>query len=789
MNKINYILSIVCLMILSFFSTAQVAVGQWRDHLPYNHGTSLAISENEIYMSTNAGLMRFDKRTSELEKLSKINGFSDAGVSTVKYSKKFDTFIIAYTNGNIDLVQNNTITNIGDLKRKFINGDKTIYDISLNGDFAYLACGFGIIELDLKRKEIKETWYIGENGTYVKINSLDNDGEYIYAATDIGIYKGNFNNKLVDFSNWEIITQQNLPNDFKWLEGKEFSSLTIFDGKIIANYHNPTQDDADTLVVYYNGNWERLYPEENMFEAVTSSPEHLILINRYWIRLLNKNFEEVKTVWHYTINEQYRQAIPADAFLEDEKILWIADKINGLVRTPEPWDYKSYIINGPETEKVYDFAVSESKIIGINGGMTAAWGPKWAHGMFFEFKDEFWTSALDKPNNGLEGVFDLTTITINPNDPNNIFIGSWVNGLLEYRNNAYYKIHNDENSSLRQALGNSGYIRIGGADFDSEGNLWVTNSLATPQIHVLDKQGKWTGINYSSIINDRNIGKILITKDNIKWVIVGQSGGLLVFDDNGTPDVRSDDKVKRLDIVNENGELISNDVYSIAEDKNGYIWVGTRKGVAVYYNPQDVFTSNKFTARQIKIPRNDGTDNADILLGNDVVTTITVDGSNKKWFGTQSGGVYYTSADGLEKILHFNTENSPLISNNIICTEIIPNTGEVFFGTEKGIISYRNIPTEGDDNFDKVYTFPNPVKPDYRGPITISGLVAGSYVKITDISGNLVFETRSEGGQAVWYGEDLRGNRVRTGVYLVFAANETGSKKNVTKILFISGNE
>jgi len=789
MNKINYILSIFCLMILSFFSTAQVAVGQWRDHLPYNYGTSLAVSENEIYMSTNVGLMRFDKNTKELEKLNKINGFSDAGVSTVKYSEKFDTFIIAYTNGNIDLVKDKTITNIGDLKRKFINGDKTIYDISLNGDYAYLACGFAIIELDLKRKEFRGTWYIGENGAYVKVNALDNDGEYIYAATDIGIYKGKFDNKLVDFSNWEIITQQNLPNEFKWLERKEFSSLTIFDGKIIANYHNSTQDDADTLVVYNNGNWEKLYPEENMFEAVTSSPEHLILINRYWIRLLDKNFEEVKTVWHYTLNEQYNQALPADAFLENEKILWIADKLNGLVRTPEPWDYKSYTINGPATEKVYDFAASESKIIGINGGMTAAWGPKWTHGVFYEFKDEYWTSSSSNPNNGLAGVFDLTTVTVNPNDHSNIFFGSWINGLIEYRNNTFYKIHNDENSSLRQAFGNSGYIRIGGADFDSEGNLWVTNSLATPQIHVLDKTGKWTGINYSSTIKDRNIGNILITKDNIKWVIIGKSGGLLVFDDNGTPDVRSDDKVRQLNILNENGEIISNDVYSLAEDKNGYIWVGTGKGVAVYYNPKDVFNSDKFTARQIKIPRNDGTDNADILLGNDVVTTINVDGSNKKWFGTQSGGVYYTSADGLEKILHFNTENSPLISNNIICTEIIPNTGEVFFGTSSGIISYRNTATEGDDEFDKVYTFPNPVRPDYRGPITITGLVAGSYVKITDISGNLVFETRSEGGQAIWYGEDHRGNRVSTGVYLVFSSNETGSKKNVTKILFIGGNE
>ena len=789
MNKLNYIGICFLLLILSFFSPAQVAVGQWRDHLPYNHGTNLAVSKNQIYMSTDVGLMRYDRNTNELEKLGKINGYSDAGVSTVKYSEKLDAFIIAYVNGNIDLVKNKTIINIGDLKRKFINGDKTIYDISVNDDFAYLACGFGIIELDLNREEIKETWYIGNNGSYLKVNALDNDGEYIYAATDLGIYKGKFGNQLVDFSKWEIITEQNLPNDFLWLQGKAFSTLTIFDGKIIANYHNPSIDNADTLLVYDNGNWQKIFPQHNNIKAVSTSSGKLLLITYYQVKIIDKNFEEIREVWHYKLDDITYSPRPAAAFLENDNILWIADQKNGLIRTPELWSYKSYKINGPETEKFYDFAVADSKIIGINGGMTASWGPKWTSGHYYEFKDETWTSFLNTSENGLSGVFDLTRIVIDPNDPNHFFIGSWVNGLMEYRNNKYYKTHDHLNSSLQQVAGSSGYIRIGGLDYDKQGNLWVTNSLTTPPIHVLDKSGKWTGIDYYSFLGNRNIGKILVTKDNIKWLIIGQGGGLLVFDDNGTPSNRSDDKVRQLNVLNENGELISNDIYSIAEDKNGYIWVGTSKGLAVYYNPQDVFSSNNFTARQIKIPRNDGTDNADILLGNDVVTTINVDGANKKWFGTQSGGVYYTSADGLEEIFHFNTENSPLLSNNIICTEIIPNTGEVFFGTSAGVISYRNTSTEGSEDFKGVYTFPNPVKPDYRGPITITGLVAGSYVKITDISGNLVFETRSEGGQAIWYGEDLRGRRVHSGVYLVFSSNETGSKKDVTKILFISGNE
>lgn len=789
MGKINYIGLCLLLLILSLFSPAQVAVGQWREHLPYNHGKSLAVSENEIYMGTNVGLMRYNKNNGELEKLGKINGFSDAGVSTVKYSKAFDTFIVAYSNGNIDLVKNKTITNIGDLKRKFINGDKTIYDISLHENFAYLACGFGIIELDLKRSEIRETWYIGNNGTYVKVYALDNDGEYIYAATEQGIYKGKFGNQLVDFSKWEIITEQNLPNDFLWLAGKAFSSLTIFDGKIVANYHNPITDQADTLIVYDNENWQKLYPEFNDFEAVTSNSENLILLNRYWIKILDKNFQEVRHIWHYNIDGEVVLLNPSTAFLEKDNVLWVADKKYGLIKTPKEWNYSSYSINGPETEKIFDFASSDSKIIGLRGGMTSSWGPKWESANFYEFKDGLWKSFLNSSDNGLNGSYDLIRIAIDPNDPSHFFIGSWVNGLKEYRNDKFYKTHDPSNSTLKYVTGNSNYCRIGGLAFDKTGNLWVTNSLTSPAIHVLSTDGKWTGIDYSTYIGNMNISKILITKDNVKWVILPQSVGLLVFDDNGTPENRSDDKVVKLSIKSEDGEVISNDVYSIAEDKNGYIWVGTSKGVAVYYNPEEVFSSNNFTARQIKIPRNDGTDNADILLGNDVVTSITVDGANKKWFGTQSGGAYYTSADGIQEIYHFNTSNSPILSNNIICTAIVPNTGEVFFGTSGGIISYRNTATEGNDNYNGVYAFPNPVKPDYRGPITITGLIAGSYVKITDISGNLVFETLSEGGQAIWYGEDLKGNRVKSGVYLVFSSNETGSKKDVTKILFINGRE
>ncbi len=377
---------------------------------------------------------------------------------------------------------------------------------------------------------------------------------------------------------------------------------------------------------------------------------------------------------------------------------------------------------------------------------------------------------------------DFVSITFDPNDEKRYFLCSWTKGLVEFRQDQFYKSYNETNSTMVPIDG-SEMIRTGSAAFDGNGNLWVTNSLASKCLHVMTKDGRWTGFSFPNMV--KNITKLIVTSSGKKWMVLGQSGGLFVFDDNGTPEDKTDDRYKHLTVCNENGETVSNDVYSIAEDKNGYIWVGTAKGVVVYYNPDKVFDNSTFWGRQIKVPRNDGTDNADILLSADVVTAICVDGANNKWFGTQNGGAYYTSSDGIETIHNFNTTNSAIPSDNILAISIVPETGDVFFATPKGIISYRGTATEGSETYDEILAFPNPVRSDYYGPITIKGLVAGSIVKIADIAGNIVYEAKSTGGQLVWDGRNLNGNRVASGVYIVFASTEIGEQKSTTKILFL----
>jgi hypothetical protein len=284
-------------------------------------------------------------------------------------------------------------------------------------------------------------------------------------------------------------------------------------------------------------------------------------------------------------------------------------------------------------------------------------------------------------------------------------------------------------------------------------------------------------------IDAPTIGDILITKTGHKWIVLPRGYGLFVLDDNNTPDVFIDDRYKKMLVEDSENKVISL-VYSIAEDLDGNVWVGTDQGPLIYYNPENVF-ENDLKASRIKIPRNDGSGLADYMLGTEIITSIAVDGSNRKWLGTYSSGAYLLSPDGTVQIINHNEKNSPLFSNSIVSLAVDNKTGDVWLGTSKGLQSVRGDATAGEGKFTNVYTFPNPVREDFTGNVTITGLMRDSQIRITDISGNLVYETVSDGGQATWDLKIYNGQRVSTGVYLVFCASSDGSQSFVTKMLVI----
>jgi ligand-binding sensor domain-containing protein len=275
---------------------------------------------------------------------------------------------------------------------------------------------------------------------------------------------------------------------------------------------------------------------------------------------------------------------------------------------------------------------------------------------------------------------------------------------------------------------------------------------------------------------------LLIDSYNQKWGIMGRGAGIFVYNDNNTIENPNDDQYKFLNTNIGGGNLPSLQTYCFEEDLEGEIWVGTDKGITVFYDPSAIFSGYNFDAQQILITEGDY---GQYLLSEERVKCITIDGANRKWVGTEKSGVFLLSDDGTEEIYHFTKDNSPLFDNNIIDIAINNENGEVFIGTDKGLISYRSDATEGVLIQSNTKVFPNPVKETYNGPIAISGLVTNANIKITDITGNLVFETFAKGGRAIWNGKNKNGERSSTGVYLVFSTDLYGEQKMISKILFI----
>lgn len=271
--------------------------------------------------------------------------------------------------------------------------------------------------------------------------------------------------------------------------------------------------------------------------------------------------------------------------------------------------------------------------------------------------------------------------------------------------------------------------------------------------------------------------------------------GICVFDDNGTLTNQTDDKSTFIsDFIypetDKNNQTTAvkvspGSILCMAQDKNGVVWVGTEQGPFLFSNLTKVFDTD-YTCSRVKIPRNDSTNLADYLLKDEKIKAIAIDGANRKWIGTESSGVYLMSENGQETIQHFTTSNSPLLSNDILSIAINPKSGEVYFGTGLGIISYQGDAVEAGETFGDVHAYPNPVREGYNGVITITGLVKDTQVKITDIAGNLVCETVSNGSIAIWDGKDVHGRKVSTGVYLAICANADGTQSTITKILVIN---
>ena len=379
---------------------------------------------------------------------------------------------------------------------------------------------------------------------------------------------------------------------------------------------------------------------------------------------------------------------------------------------------------------------------------------------------------------------DVNSVDVDPLDPNHVFAGA-KSGLYEFQNGKFIKHYNSENSLITSFNNTSkNYQLITSVKFDTDGNLWMLNSQSPSNQSLIEytKDGKWVSHHKPKLYNLGSLECLMQDSRGLLWFVNNHHELPSIYCYQASTDQLN----KYSSFVNEDGATLSPVfVRYVTEDKNQDIWIGTNIGPLLLYKKDITSDTPIFT--QVKVPRNDGTNYADYLLSGVDISCIAIDGSNRKWFGTNGNGIYVISNDCLTQIYHFTTNNSNLLSNNIESIAINEQTGEVFIGTDKGLCSYMSDASSPNSEMtkDNVWAYPNPVKPDYTGLITITDLSFDADIKIVTTNGILVNQGRSKGGTYTWNGKDLKGQKVASGIYMVETATSDGSKGTVCKIAIV----
>lgn len=768
-------LVIFCLVLSGWLSA--MPIGSWNVHLPYYECKSVTGNATHVWSATDNSLFRLTKSDYTTERITKIEGLSDLTIGTIAYNEVNAVLLVGYQNGNIDLIKGNRVYNLPDIKRSQIVADKSINEIYFIGTLAYLSTGFGIVVVDTDRNEIKDTYLIGPNGSYLAVYDITSDGTTIFAATASGIYRAQLNNPfLANYASWTQYT--GLPTG-------TYNSVNIFKNKLIVSYSRFLMTGAYSTDEVYGFDftslvWAQLPLTGFTVKKVTTRGNTLWIADAFGLIPLDSTFT-FNGSW-YTLGNNV-SLFPSDIYPDTDGSVWYSDVFEGLVRMTSSFSGIAYRPNGPVSTSAALMDFEDGRLCVVPGGKDDAWNNIYNSSGISFYQNSFWDVMKKTTVPAIDTLIDINFCKIDPADNTHVWLGSWGKGLIEVRNNNVVNVFNHYNTILDSKI-EYPWCGIGGIDYDEEGNLWMVNSHTTKCLKVRKADATWAEFDFQGLlVTGTTVGNLMITENGQKWMILPRNGGMLVFDDNGTIDVTADDKKKKLGFSAGAGAIPGTDVLCMAEDKDNEVWIGTDHGIAVFYCAETIFGTAGCDAQQILIQQGEYTQ---ILMESQVVTALAVDGANRKWIGTESGGVFLMSEDGTEEILHFTAANSPLLNDNVTGITIDPITGEVFFATGKGIVSYKSDAVDGDDNMGDVYAYPNPVRPEYSGPIAIRGLVKDADVKITDISGSVVFQTTSLGGQAIWDGNNFQGERAASGVYLVFITNEDGTEKKVTKILLMN---
>lgn len=759
------------LLPVASFTQQEVPIGKWKAHLPFNTGKDVIVVDDNIYYVAEYGILKLPAENhTDFQFITRVDGLNDAEPAIIRYHDDLEIMIVVYRNANIDLIfRNNRIINLPEIKTSdIIFGERSINEVTFAGNHAYFSCSFGLVQLNLE--DISFGFTIITN---TEVNDLNLwEGNY-YLSTDIGVFKApaeNFNHQ--DFTRWQKLgPAQGLPG------GNFISSTNMpFNGQL---YLAIGED-------LYIGDGEDFYP----FMSQTGyAPKFLRqageMMAMGW-SCLGNNCSRDRGMLLDTIGMVHE--IAQNCFNRSNNIainssgrIFIGDDFRGFRFTDAPdRNCSEYYPNSPYSANVTDIHIADDVVYVASGGVTNNYAYRFRRDGFFTYKEGRWSvkNLFNTPEFAEPEMYDFFKIITHPTT-GKLYIGTFWRGLIEIDGDDI-QIFDSENSCLQMFVPENLRERISGMAFDQLNRLWVTNDGAPEPIVMFDNEGNCHSFD---VPNFKFLTEIDIDFNGFKWMASRDPGaGLVVFDEGNLNDP-SDERM--IVLTTSNSNLPNNQVLSVKTDLNGSVWVGTTNGVVVFDCTSAVFGGNcPGTRRRVEV---DGFI-AELLVG-ERVQAIAVDGANRKWFGT-TNGLFLQSPTGDEQIAYFNTSNSPLIDNDIIALAFNDRSGELYIGTSNGIMSYRTDATTGGRTHNsEVTVFPNPVRPDYDGPIAIRGLGRDSRVKITDVRGNLVYETVARGGQAIWYGQDLEGRKVHTGVYMIFATTRSGGldtpDSHVGKVMFV----
>lgn len=749
--------------------------GDWRIYCAYHDASQTAFLHDKVYVVSDGDLYSYDPQDTSVETYDKVSALSDFGIQTILPCEKTQELVIVYTNGNIDIMDaKGNVFNMPDLKMKPLS-DKTINEVSCIGAVLYVCVGFNIVCVNIEKHLFEDSYTFPDT-----TRSIFVFGDSYYVLTKTTLYKGSIGENLLNPGSWVKV------RDLNWIQ-----KFFIHEGRIYGI------NGATTFYVYDTNHF---YLRTIMTNAT---------YNR-WSEINGRMFLFLKTGGvHELTGEEEIKPLPDTGeifhFSFGGGQYWAACGTGGLKAFSLGEDntftetLSSVIPNSPQRNYSYHLRMEPNQRLLVAGGAFNYPGVRYM-GTLMKYENNTWTTFDEEGPLALVGsntYMNLTDLVQDPLDSEHHWASAARSGLYEFRDYKLVNHYTYDNSPLETILPDDAYpenyVRVTALEFDSQNNLWMCNNDLKTIVRILRKDGTWTSYHVPEIETFTTFDRLIFDRRGWAWVnsrrmAQHSEAGFLVINTNGNPGNPSGFSHRFISTFsNQDGNSYTPTFfYCITEDLNGTMWFGCEAGLFISENPADVFSSN-YTLTQIKVPRNDGSNLADYLLSGVAVKCIAVDGGNRKWVGTNGNGVYLISADGLEQLAHFTTDNSPLISDGICDITIDGKTGEVFIATDAGLVSYFGNATDPADSLDEnnVRVYPNPVRPEYSGDIIITGLAYNTNVKIVNAAGRLLYEGTSVGGEFTWNGRLASGDRCASGIYYVLSTDESGNNGVVSKFLMV----